>query len=138
MGKTLAHVIVATEAHRRNASQHELDPANDGHELAHPSVRLDDHLPDLAMNAPLQVELQVDAHDDLGKEGEHEGRHKLGVGLGCELAAFVFVAQEVADEGEQRARRLDGDVQSGADYAQDHAGGKEDAPSHRLHEYMDP
>jgi hypothetical protein len=29
-------------------------------------------------------------------------------------------------------------VQSGADYAQDHAGGKEDAPSHGLHEYMDP
>ena len=45
------------------------------------------------------------------EEGEHEGRHKLGVGVGRELAALVLVAQEVADEGEQRAGRLDGDVQ---------------------------
>ena len=94
-------MIAATVAHGGDASQHELDPADDGHELAYPAMGLDNHVPNLSVNAPFEVELQVDAHDDLGQEGEHEGRHKLGVGVGRELATFVLVTQEVAGEGEK-------------------------------------
>lgn len=53
MCQTLAGVIRAAEAHRGDASQHELNPAHNGHELADPTMRLDDYFPDLSMDSSL-------------------------------------------------------------------------------------
>lgn len=47
----------------------------------------------------LKVELEVNAEDDLAEEEEAEIRCEGGVYVGCELTAFVFVAEEVTDNG---------------------------------------
>jgi hypothetical protein len=67
--------------------------------------------------ALFEVELQVDAHDDLGDQNEHNDRNEFGVDVVLgELAALMSVPQEVADDGKNRTRDLYGNMPFGADY----------------------
>jgi hypothetical protein len=70
------------------------------------------NLPYLSVDALLEVELQVDAHGDLGDQHEHDVRDELGVDVLGELSALVLMAEEVADDCEEGAERLYGDVPS--------------------------
>ena len=76
-----------------------------------------DHLSYLAVYALFEVELQVDAHDDLGDQNEHDDRDEFGVDVVLgELAALMSMTQEVADDGKDGARDLYGNVPFGANY----------------------
>jgi hypothetical protein len=75
------------------------------------------HLSNLAVYALFEVELQVNAHDDLGDQNEHNDRDEFGVDVVLgELAALVSMTQEIADDGKDRTRDLYGNVPFGADY----------------------
>lgn len=52
-----------------------------------------------AMDALFEVQFQVYAEDDLGDKDEGEECGEAGVDVGGELAAFVGVAENVAEEG---------------------------------------
>jgi hypothetical protein len=71
--------------------------------------------------ALLQMQLQVYAHGDLGDQHEHDVGYELGVNVLCELATLVLVAEEVADDGEDSAERLYGDMPSRADHLEQSA-----------------
>lgn len=56
----------------------------------------------------------------------------------AELATFVGVAEQVAQDGEASGSDLDGNMPSRADDTQDHANGEQNAPSEYLNEDVDP
>src|SRR5690242_1688764 len=71
----------------------------------------------LAVYALLEVELQVDTHDNLGNQHEHDNRNKLGVHIVFgKLPPFVLVTQEVANDCEDGAGNLYGNMPFRANY----------------------
>ena len=69
-------------------------------------MHLDYDLPYLSIEAFLEMELQVYTHSDLGDQHEHDIGNEVGVDVLSELSAFVHVAKEVTDDGEERANGL--------------------------------
>jgi hypothetical protein len=117
VGKTLTGVISPAESKRSDASKEELHPGHNRQCLSHHSVSNDHHPANLAVDTLFEVELQVDTHDDLCDQHEHDDRDELGVDIIFrELPALVFMAQEVADDGKNGAGDLYGNVPFGADY----------------------
>lgn len=117
MGKTLAGVISPAESKCGDASKEELHPGYNRQCLSHHSVSNDNHPANLAVYALLEMELQVDAHDDLCDQHEHDDRDELGVDVVFgELPALVFMAQEVANDCKNGTGNLYGNVPFGAYY----------------------
>jgi hypothetical protein len=112
MRQALSGVVSSAEAERGDASEEELHPCHHRQCLAHYAVCLHYDLPYLSVDALLKVQLQVDAHGDLGDQHEHDVWDELGVDVLGELPALVLVAKEVADDCEDSANRLYGDVPS--------------------------
>jgi hypothetical protein len=133
MRQTLACMVAEAEAHGGHAAEHELCPDEDGHGFSDNAMCFDEVGADFALETAFKVEFKVDSQGDLDDEGEHHVRDEFGVHVGRELAALVLVAKEVAHDGEEGAGGLDGDVPSGADYTEDHAGGEEDSPGEDLY-----
>lgn len=75
----------------------------------------DEDAADAGEEAALDVQAEVDSEDDLDEEEEFEFRGVGGVDVVGELAAAVFVAEEVADDGHEGAEGLGGDVPAGVD-----------------------
>lgn len=138
MGQALAGVVAAAEAQRDDAAEQHLHPGGDRQGLAQHAVGRDQQLPDVAEESALDVQPEVDAQADLDDQGQHQPVGERGVHVVGELATLVGVAEEVADDGKGSGDNLAGDVETGADNAQDHAGGKEDAPGEHLDEDVGP
>ena len=108
----LARVVAPAEAEGGDASEQHLHPGCDGNGLANDTVGRHQPAADLAQEAALDVEAEVDAQSDLDNKAEHQPVCELGMGVGSELAAFVSVTEEVADDGEDGADDLDGNVEA--------------------------
>ena len=94
-------MIGPAESERSDASEQELNPGRHRQCFAHYAVSQDHHPSNLAMYAPLEMKLEVDAHDDLRDEHDHDDGDEFGVDVVFgELPALVFMTQEVADDGE--------------------------------------
>lgn len=150
MRQTLTCVISPAESKGGDSAKEELYPGHNRECLAQYTMPYQDHLSYLAVYALFKVELQVDAHDDLGDQNEHNDRDKFGVNVVLgELAALMSMTQEVTDDGKDGARDLYGNVPSGADYlamsalsehlvfdkepyTQDHSCGEDDPPCEPL------
>jgi hypothetical protein len=98
--QTLSGVVRSAEAKCSDTSKEELHPRHHGHGLSDNAVRLYYHMPYLSIYAFFKVQLQVDAHGDLGYEHEHDDWYELGMDVLGELSAFMPVAEEVADDCE--------------------------------------
>ena len=117
MRQTLACVISPAESKGGNSSKEELYPGHNRECLSQYTMPYQNHLSNLAVYALFEVELQVDAHDDLGDQYEHNDRDEFGVDIVLgELAALMSVTQEVADDGKDGTGDLHGNVPFGADY----------------------
>lgn len=114
--QALACMVGSTEAQRGNASKHELNPGDDWQSFPHDSMSLDNHLPDCRVYALFEMKLEIDAHGDLGNEHEHDERHEFAMDVLFELSALVFMAEEVACDGQEGTEGLDGNVPFGAYY----------------------
>ena len=114
--QTLSQVITPAKPKGRDATKQHLHPAHDGHELADDAVHVHHVSADARVHTLFEVQFQVDAHDGLHGEHHHEGEGKGAVDVGRELAALVRVAEEVADDGEDDAEGLEGDVEARAGY----------------------
>lgn len=115
MRQALPQMISLTEPQCRDATEQHLHPRRHGQRFTNNAVHDDEYAARFAEEAALEVELEIDAEDDLGEEEEAEVGREGGVDVVCELAAFVFVAEGVADDGEEGAEGLRGDVPAGAD-----------------------
>jgi hypothetical protein len=154
VGQALSSVVGAAESKRREASEDELHPRHDWQGFSNHSMRLHHDLPYLPVNTLLEVELEVDAHGDLGDEHGHDVWDELGVDVRGELSAFMLVAEEVSDDCEEGAECLYGDVPFRADYlvmsddvyagvgyctyTKYHACRENDPPCHGLYQYVYP
>jgi hypothetical protein len=67
---------------------------------------------DLAMEAFFEMELEVDAENDLYDEHEHQAIGEGGVDILCEGSAFVQMSQEVCHDRNGCAEDLQGYVPS--------------------------
>lgn len=111
MRQALSGVVLSAEAQRCNASKEELHPRHHWQGLADHAMHLDYDVAYLPVDALFQVEFQVDAHDNLAKQHEHDDGYKCRVDVVWgKLAAAVLVTEEVADDGEDGADALDWDV----------------------------
>lgn len=70
MRRALAQVLALAEAQRRDAAEDHLRPGEHGEGLAEEAVRGPDEAADAPVEAALEVQLEVDAHADLGREEE--------------------------------------------------------------------
>jgi hypothetical protein len=116
MRQTLSCMVGSAEAKGCDAPKYKLHPGDYWHGLANEAMSLDYDLPDLSMYTLFVMELQVDAHGDLGDEHEHDIWNELGVDVLGELPAFVLMPEEVSHDSEERAESLHGNVPFGADY----------------------
>lgn len=105
-------MVGSAEAEGGDASEDKLDPGHDRQRLADYTVGLDDDASDFAIDALLEVKLQVHAHGDLGDQHEHDVGYKVGVDIRGELSTLVLVAKEVAHDGKKRAGGLHWNVPS--------------------------
>lgn len=105
-------MIVATEAESGDATEEHLHPAGDGHDLADHTVACDHMATYAGMYAFCEVQFEVDAQYDLEDEHEHERGSEGSMDVGCELPAAVSMAEEVAYNGNNGAKYLDGDMPS--------------------------
>lgn len=109
-------MFILAEAQCRDASEDELRPGEHGEGLTEEGVHGLHQAADAPVEALLKVELEVDAHGDLGGEDEEEGGREAGVGVvGAELAAAVHVAEEVAQDSEGGREDLNWDVPAALD-----------------------
>ena len=113
--EALPEMVIATIPQRGNATEQHLHPGGDGHGLAEDAVGEDRAAAQPAVDALLEVQLEVHAEHGLHEQHEHEPVGELGVHVRGELAALVRVAHEVADDGEKAAEDLHGDVPAVAD-----------------------
>lgn len=101
VGRALAQVVALTEAQGGYASKQHLCPADDREGLAVDTMDGADDRPYALVDAPFQVQPEVDAEDELDKQLEVEIFGKLGVDVVvAELPTAVLVAKYEADEGE--------------------------------------
>jgi hypothetical protein len=92
MSQTLASVIGSTESEGSDPSEYKLNPGHDRQCLSYYTMCLDHNPPNLAMYSFLKVELEVDTHDDLDDQHEHDDRDESGVDVLGELSALMFMA----------------------------------------------
>ena len=112
--QALSQMIPSTEPKRRDAAKQHLHPAQHGHELTHDAMHVHHEVSNPRVDTLFEVQFQVNAHDDLRGEHHHEGDGEGAVDVGGELAPFVRVAEEVAEDGEGDAEGLEGDVEARA------------------------
>ncbi len=117
MGRALADVFALAEAERRDATEQHLRPREHGEDLSVNAVEEADGRTDLAVEALLQVQPEIDAQHDLGKHDEEERGPELGVDVGVdEFAAAVHVAEDISEDGDGGCQNLDGNMPSRFDH----------------------
>lgn len=72
---------------------------------------------DAAVDAFLEVQLQINAHHHLRSEHEHQCIRKTRMRGWCKLSSAVEMAQEVAEYGEESTENLHRNVEAIFDYA---------------------
>lgn len=112
--QALTQMVATTESERRQPSKNHLYPADHRHHLSDNSMEQHGIRSDFVLIGLLQVQLQVDAETDLDDEHQHQRRSERGVDILGELATFVRMAEEVAQDGEYSAEHLYWDVKSRA------------------------
>lgn len=101
VGRTLAQVVALTEALGGDSSKYHLRPANDGEGLAVDAVDSANDGSYALVDAPLEVQPEVDAEKELDYQLKVEPVGELGVDVvGHESPAAVHVAEGEADEGD--------------------------------------
>jgi len=116
VGQALAQVVALAEAQSRDATKDHLCPGDDRECLAVDAMQDAHGGSDAAVNALLEVKLEVDAQDDLGNHVEEDKVGKLCVYVVCdELPALVKVTESVAEKGEEGAQHLERYVPSTLD-----------------------
>lgn len=115
MREALPQMIIPTEAQGSDSPEEHLHPADHRHYLPNDAVGEDEVATYAAMYSPFEMEFEVDTEDDLDDKKEHEDGGEGGVNVGSELATFVGVAEEVAEDGEKGANGLERHVPAGAD-----------------------
>ena len=108
-------MIPAAEADGSDAAQQHLRPAEHRQRRADETVRKDNAPSNAPEYSLFQMQLQINAKDDLRGQQERDPVSERGMSVRRKLAAFMFVAKKVADDGEHDAEGLDGDVPSGPD-----------------------
>lgn len=131
-------MISTAESKTDNSTKQHLHPCSNRHNLSQHAVSDDNSSPDLAVDAALKMQTQIDTHDDLGNEHEHQDVGEFGVDVGRELPSFVKMAQEVSEDCNTSGDDLDGYMPARADYAQYHTDWEEDAPGEYLYQNVDP
>lgn len=105
--RALAQMISLAEAQRRDASKEHLDPRDNRERLAVEAVQEAEDRSDAAVDAPFEMELEVDAEDDLGDHEEEDNGAELGVYIRRdELPPLVLMTQYVSEEGDDRREDL--------------------------------
>lgn len=101
VGQALAEVVALAETLGGDATEQQLDPGDDGENLAADAVYAANPGANTGVETPLKMQLEVNADGDLADHVEKNPIAKVGVDVvGAELAAFVHVAEGVAEEGD--------------------------------------
>lgn len=104
MRQALAQVIFATESERGDATEQHLYPCHDGQAFAKNAMNDNKKAPQTSKESrPLKVQFEVGAQDNLGEEGKVDEWSKRGMDVMGELAALMFVAEEVTNYGKKGA-----------------------------------
>lgn len=90
---TLAGMVALTEAQGSDSAKEHLHPCSQRDDLAEYTVCRNNPLPNLAVEAALKMEPEVDAHGGLGEDHHHQPGGVLRVYVLAELATFVSVAE---------------------------------------------
>lgn len=70
--QTLSSVISSAEPECDNSSKEHLDPGRERHSLSQYAVSKNDPSPDLPIHSSLQMQFEIDTHDELSHEHEHQ------------------------------------------------------------------
>ena len=110
-------MVPLAEAERSDASKEHLHPRDDRECLAVEAVEEADDRSDAAVDAPFQMELEIDTEDDLGDHEEEDDGAKLGVDVGRdEFPSAVLMTQDVSKKGDNGREDLYRDVPSALDH----------------------
>lgn len=116
VSEALAEMVALAEAESGDAAKHHLDPGGEREGLPVDAVEDAKEGADAALEALFEVQLQVDAEDDLGEHHKKQNVGEAGVDIvGDELSALVQVAECVSEEGEGGREDLERDVPAAFD-----------------------
>lgn len=90
---TLTGMVALTEAQGSDSAKEHLHPCSQRDDLAEYTVCRNNPLPNLAVEAALKMEPEVDAHGGLGENHHHQPGGVLRVYVLAKLATFVSVAE---------------------------------------------
>jgi hypothetical protein len=111
LGPALADMVTLADTKCRNSAKNHLRPCEDRHKLANDGMARPNQFANLSIDALFPVALEIESQNDLRGEEELKdmGECSMDV-IRNEFSTLVRVAQEKADNCENRADRLRGNV----------------------------
>ena len=99
-------MVVPAESQGRDATEEHLHPSHSWHKLSHDSVSNHSYLSNLTMEAFRNVELQVDAEDDLNNQHQHQPIREASMGILRECSPLMQMSEEVCRHRNRRSHNL--------------------------------
>lgn len=138
MRQTLTLMVCSAKAQRSDGSKAHLRPRNHRHGFPQHAVEAN-HIPTQAsVPSSRQVQFEVHPYGNLDGEHRHERRSEFGMYVWPEPPPFVRMAEEPAEDGQDCAGDLHGDVPFAPNEAQDHPQWEDHAEGGEHGEYVNP
>jgi hypothetical protein len=105
-------MIIPAVSQSCDATKKHLHPGHNWHKLSYNSVPNHGHVPNLPMEPLRDVELEVDAEDDLDAQHQHQPIREPGMDILRECLPLMQVTQKICHHCNRRSQDLYRDVPS--------------------------